>query len=85
MPRLRDVSFTKVIKLLKHIGYVKDRQESSHITMKAADFRSRTGENIITVPAHNPLVIKTLTKILKDASNQTGIPEEQLKSMLEKI
>lgn len=85
MPRLRDVSYRRVVKLLKKAGYVKDRQSSSHIIMKASAFKSRTNFDEITVVADNPLSIGTLSAILKDASEQTGIELERLKQMLEEV
>ncbi|HEY3272515.1 MAG TPA: type II toxin-antitoxin system HicA family toxin [Methanocella sp.] len=85
MPRLRDISYRRVIKLLKKIGYVKDRQSSSHIIMKASGFESKSDFDEITVVADNPLSIGTLSAILKDASEQTGIDIKRLKRMLEEI
>lgn len=85
MPRLRDISYRQVIKLLKKIGYVKDRQSSSHIIMKASAFKSKANFDEITVVADNPISIGTLSAILKDASEQTGIEIERLKRMLEEI
>ena len=85
MPRLRDISYRQVIKLLKKIGYVKDRQSSSHIIMKASGFESKANFDEVTVVADNPLSIGTLSAILKDASEQTGIDLERLKQMLEKM
>jgi hypothetical protein len=51
--------------------------------MKAAAFKSKTNENILTIQAHDPLVVKAVDKTLKKASVQTGIPFEELKLMLE--
>lgn len=83
MPNRRDVSYTSVIKLLKYIGYEVDGRAGSHIKMKASSFTSQTNEDIITIQAHNPLVIKAVDKTLKKASDQTGIPFKKLKLMLE--
>jgi predicted RNA binding protein YcfA (HicA-like mRNA interferase family) len=85
VPRLRDVSYTKVVKLLKKIGYRKDRQSSSHIIMIADTFKSKIKLDEVTVVADNPLAYGTLLAILKDASEQTGISLERLKRMLEEI
>jgi predicted RNA binding protein YcfA (HicA-like mRNA interferase family) len=85
VPRLRDVDYRRVIKLLKKIGYVKDRQSSSHIIMKASTFKSKAEFDEITVVADNPLSIGTLSAILKDTSEQTGIDVNRLKQMLEEI
>jgi len=51
--------------------------------MKAVSFTSKTNENILTIQAHNPLVIKAVDKTLKKASEQTGISFDELKRMLE--
>jgi predicted RNA binding protein YcfA (HicA-like mRNA interferase family) len=85
VPKFRNVDYQAVVKLLEKIGYVKDRQESSHITMKADAFKSKTDEDIITVQAHDPLVIKAVNNTLKKASEQTGIPVKKLKQMLDNI
>ena len=53
--------------------------------MKASAFKSKTNFDEITVVADNPLSIGTLSAILKDAGEQTGIDVERLKRMLEKI
>jgi predicted RNA binding protein YcfA (HicA-like mRNA interferase family) len=79
----RDISYTSVIKLLKHIGYAIDDRKGSHIKLKASSFKSKTIEDIITIQAHNPLVVKAVDKTLKKASEQTGIPFNKLKRMLE--
>jgi len=83
VPGRRDVSYTSVIKLLRHIGYEIDGRAGSHIKMKAVSFTSKTNENILTIQAHNPLVIKAVDKTLKKASEQTGISFDELKRMLE--
>lgn len=83
MPNRRDVSFTSVIKLLKHIGYEVDGRVGSHIKMKASAFTSKTKEDIVTIQAHHPLVIKAVDKTLKKVSDQTGIPFKKLKLMLD--
>ena len=83
MPGRRDISYTSIIKLLRHIGYEIDGRAGSHIKMKAATFQSKTNENILTIQALNPLVIKAVDKTLKKASEQTGIPFNELKQMLE--
>ena len=85
MAKYRDIKYTKIIKLLIKLGYVEDRRDSSHITMKAEAFKSKTNEDIITVQAHNPLVIKAVNNIIKIASLQTGIPERTIKKMLDEL
>lgn len=85
MPRLRDISYKRVLKLLKKVGYIKDRQSSSHIIMKASSFKSIIRNDEITVVADNPIAIGTLIAILKDVSEQTGIDLEDLKSMVEQV
>jgi hypothetical protein len=53
--------------------------------MKASAFKSKTNEDILTIQAHNPLLIKAVDKTLKKASDQTGIPFKKLKSMLDEF
>ncbi len=53
--------------------------------MKASGFESKANFDEVTVVADNPLSIGTLSAILKDASEQTGIDLEQLKHMLENM
>lgn len=53
--------------------------------MKASAFKSKANFDEITVVADNPISIGTLSAILKDASEQTGIEIERLKRMLEEI
>ncbi len=69
--------------MLKHVGYEVDGRAGSHIKMKALTFKSKTKEDILTVQAHNPLLIKSVDKTLKKASEQTGIPLKTLKQMLD--
>lgn len=83
MPNRRDISYISVIKLIKHIGYEVDGRVGSHIKMKAYSFKSKTNEDILTIQAHNPLVIKAVDKTLKKASDQTGIAFKALKRMLD--
>jgi predicted RNA binding protein YcfA (HicA-like mRNA interferase family) len=79
------VSYTRIIKLLRKVGYEKDRQSSSHIIMKASAFNSHCTFDEVTVVAHNPVAYGTLLAILKDVSEQTSIPVEDLKRTLEDL
>lgn len=83
MPKLRDVDNKDVIRLLKTLGYEQVAQRGSHIKFRAT-FSSKTNENIISVPAHDPLDIGTLNSIIGKISEQTGISKEQLKIELYK-
>jgi len=58
----RDVDGTKLAKALAEFGYQTTRQTGSHIRLTAFE----SGEHHITIPAHNPLKIGTLSAILSD-------------------
>jgi len=58
----------------KH-GYSITRQKGSHIRLKS-DFMGY--EHSITIPAHNPVKIGTLNKILTDVAAYLKIQKEML-------
>lgn len=70
----RDVSGEQLARALVRIGYRQVRQTGSHIRMKGG----RSGEDPLTVPRHNPIKVGTLSALLGDAAQQTGMTEEQL-------
>lgn len=85
MPKLRDVSYRKVVKLLKRLGYVKLRQSGSHIIMKADAFISVSNSDKVAIVADDPINIGTLLSIIRSVSEQTGIDDKTLKKMMEEI
>ena len=72
----RDIDFSEVIKKLKKIGYMIDRQKGSHIRLKT----EINGEHHITVPApaHDPIKIGTLNNIILDVSEHMGISKKEM-------
>jgi len=67
----RDLSGQRVVHALKRLGFVEERQESSHI-------RLVRGSRRVTVPAHRVLEPKTLQSILRQAQ----ISIEELRALL---
>ncbi len=64
MTRIPSLSYERVIRALERDGWVRVRQQGSHIRME----KHLTGETLkITVPAHRPIKRSTLSHILKQA------------------
>ena len=74
----RDVSGAELVQALGKLGYVPTRQEGSHVRLT----RAAPAEQHLTVPAHNPLRVGTLSSILRDVSQQTGVERDELLRML---
>jgi predicted RNA binding protein YcfA (HicA-like mRNA interferase family) len=70
----RDINGIRLALLLSKYGYQIIRQTGSHIRLTTNNF----GEHHITIPAHNPIKIGTLSAILKDIANHLNISKEQL-------
>lgn len=58
----RDLSAKELIKALKKFGYEPTRQTGSHVRLTT----QHPSEHHITIPAHSPLKIGTLSAILDD-------------------
>lgn len=58
----RDISGHELIKYLKPYGYMVTRQSGSHIRLTT----QQNGQHHITIPAHDPLKVGTLSAILAD-------------------
>ena len=67
----RDLSGHQIVRALRRLGFIEERQEGSHIRLSRADLR-------VTVPNHSSIAPKTLQSILKQAQ----ITIEQLKAEL---
>ena len=67
----RDLSGREIVRALKRLGFVEERQEGSHIRLAKAVLR-------VTVPNHSSIAPKTLQNILK----QARITIEQLRDAL---
>lgn len=71
----RDVSHKELCTLLGKYGYTITRQTGSHIRLKS---NLMGYEHSITIPAHNPIKIGTLNKILTDVAAYLKIQKEKL-------
>lgn len=74
----RDISGSRLAKLLKPLGYEFERQVGSHMRYKTL----REGGHSITIPNHNPVKTGTLSAILNDIANHFAISKEALIDML---
>lgn len=70
----RDINGIKLARLLAKYDYQIIRQTGSHIRLATPN----PNEHHITIPAHNPLKVGTLSAVLKDISNHLNISKEQL-------
>lgn len=70
----RTLSGSDLVKLLKKIGYQQTRQIGSHIRLSTEE----KGVHHITIPAHDPIKIGTLSNILKDIASHFEISKEEL-------
>ncbi len=57
----RDVSGPELVKALRVLGYVLDRQRGSHVRVTT----QRDGEHHEAIPNHHPIKVGTLSGILK--------------------
>lgn len=74
----RDLSGEDLAKALTRFEYVIDRQTGSHIRLTT----QLNGEHHITVPAHNPLKVGTLSAILRDVAEHFDLTRDELLSQL---
>ncbi len=70
----RDISGEELIKRLKPFGYTITRQTGSHIRLTT----EMNGVHRVTIPAHNPLRIGTISSVLTEISSHFNITKEQL-------
>jgi predicted RNA binding protein YcfA (HicA-like mRNA interferase family) len=75
MSKIPSLSYTRIIRVLQKEGWIIVRQKGSHIRLQ-----KRLEDNTlkITIPAHNPVKISTLSHILK----QAGINIDRFLSLL---
>lgn len=71
----RDVSGVELARVLSHFGYQITRQSGSHIRLTS---KRKGAEHHITIPAHAPLKVGTLSQILSDVSLYLEITRDQL-------
>lgn len=69
----RDLSGAQLARALRTLGYDSVRQDGSHMRLTTL----RDGEHHVTVPAHTPLKVGTLSSILKliAAHHRLSVPQ----------
>ena len=66
------MSGLELARLLKAFGYEVTRQTGSHIRLTT----ELGGQHHITIPAHDPLKVGTLSAILSDVAGHFGLTKE---------
>lgn len=74
----RDINGMQLVKKLVELGYEVTRQSGSHIRLTTYI----NGTHHITIPAHNPLKIGTLSSILNDIASHFNISKDELLNKL---
>jgi len=74
----RDLSGTALAKALSRAGYTVTRQTGSHIRL-ATQFPT---QHHVTIPAHDPLKVGTLSGILGDVAAHLKLTREELMQRL---
>jgi len=74
----RNISGNELIKKLGKLDYEVTRQTGSHIRLTT----ETKGKHSLTIPAHNPIRVGTLSSILKDIANHHELTYEQLIQLL---
>lgn len=70
----RDISGVSLARALRVFGYEISRQTGSHIRLTT----DVNGEHHLTVPAHDPIKIGTLSGILADIARHHDISRDKL-------
>ncbi len=78
MRLLRDLSGAELVKALARIGYRVTRQTGSHIRVTT----DTPTQHHVTVPAHDPLKLGTLSGILSDISAHLKISRDELQQRI---
>ena len=71
----RDIGGRDLADLLSQYGYEISRQTGSHVRLKSA---AREGEHNLTIPAHSPLRVGTLSAVLSDVARYLGMDKQEL-------
>ena len=71
----RDLSGAEFARLLRRYGYQEIRQSGSHIRLRST---SKGAEHHVTIPAHNPLKVGTLSGILLEIATYLEISKGTL-------
>ncbi len=74
----RDISGVDLANALAKLGYSVDHQRGSHIRMTT----NQPSVHHITIPAHDPLKVGTLSAILRDVGEHAGIERNALLFLL---
>ncbi len=74
----RNLSGEGLIGKLKKLGYESTRQVGNHIRVTTQE----NGTHHITIPAHKPLKVGTLSAILKDTARHFEMSKEELMKKL---
>lgn len=74
----RDVSGSELVKALRVLDYVVDRQRGSHVRVTT----QRDGEHHEAIPNHHPIKVGTLSGILKSVAAHHGLTVEELLAKL---
>lgn len=70
----RDLPADRLIRALSRLGYEVVRQTGSHMRIRT----ERNGEHKVTIPAHNPLKVGTLSAILSDIATHHHMNRDEL-------
>jgi len=70
----RDLTGVKLAKSLIRLDYQVNHQTGSHIRLTTLS----GGEHHVTIPAHNPLKVGTLSAILRDIAEHHGLDRDAL-------
>jgi predicted RNA binding protein YcfA (HicA-like mRNA interferase family) len=74
----RDLTGLQLVKYLEIFGYNVTRQTGSHI--RVTTFQN--GEHHLTIPAHNPLKVGTLSAIINDVAQHLNLSRDELLNRL---
>jgi len=74
----RDIKGLELAKKFEKIGYTITRQTGSHIRLT----KDSISQHHITIPAHNPLKVGTLSSIITSVSENLGISKAELIHLL---
>jgi predicted RNA binding protein YcfA (HicA-like mRNA interferase family) len=71
----RDLSGAEFARLLRRYGYQETRQSGSHIRVRST---VKGSEHHVTIPAHSPLKVGTLSGILLEVATYLELTKEAL-------
>ena len=74
----RDLSGRELAKALSKLGYEQVHQTGSHMRLRT----DLNETHVITIPAHSPLKIGTLSSILNEIARHFGISKTELMERL---